>query len=102
MEHLWNAIVCEHGDLIDIMKEAIAFAFEAGPQVGYQDLRPLMKPNGCIFEAMLIVEAGKVVDYNVHKSSCRSFGLLDAADEATIERLCSVSDVSEAKFKEPY
>ena len=33
VEHLRDPIVCEHGDLIDVVEVAKAFAFEAGPEI---------------------------------------------------------------------
>ena len=33
MEHLRDPVVCEHGDLIDVVEVAKAFALEAGPEV---------------------------------------------------------------------
>ena len=33
VEHLRDPVVCEHGDLIDVVEIAEAFAFEAGPEV---------------------------------------------------------------------
>ena len=34
VEHLRDAIVCEHGNLVDVVEGAVAFAFEASPEVG--------------------------------------------------------------------
>lgn len=43
IEHLRNAIVGKHGDLVDVMKTTITFAIEAGPQISNQDLRSLVE-----------------------------------------------------------
>ena len=62
MEHLGDAVVCEHCDFVDVFEVAVSFAFEAGPEVGDKDLGPLVEMHRLAFEPYFISETWKVVD----------------------------------------
>ena len=55
MKHLGDPVVCEHGDLIDIVERAKALAFEAGPEVRDEDLGALVEPDCRAFELVTVV-----------------------------------------------
>ena len=42
VEHLGDAIICKHRYFVDVFEVTIAFAFEAGPEIGDEDLSPLV------------------------------------------------------------
>lgn len=69
IEHLRNAIVGKHGDLVDVMKMTIAFTIEAGPQISYQDLRSLVEADQLAVEVILISKAREIVYQKVDQSS---------------------------------
>lgn len=70
MEHLWYSIVCEHCDFVDVVEFAIAFALEACPQIGNEDLRSFVEAHRLAFETSLVLKAGEVVDDEVHQRGC--------------------------------
>lgn len=85
VEHLGYAVVCEHGDLVDIVESAVGFTLETGPEVGGQYLGAFVEAYRCIFESVHVVEAGEVVDEEINEGGCGGFGLGDAGCEATIK-----------------
>jgi len=56
--------------LTDVVKEAVAFAFKAGPQVGYQNLRSLVETDHSVLERVPVIKAGKVIDNDIHEGGC--------------------------------
>ena len=85
VEHLGDPIVGEHCDLIDVVEEADALAFEAGPEVRHEDLCALVETDRGAFELVTIVEAGEVVDDEIDESGSGSFGLLNAGGKGSVE-----------------
>ena len=55
MEHLRDSVVCEHGDLIDVMEIAKVLAFEAGPEICDEDLGALVETHCGVFELVTVV-----------------------------------------------
>ena len=55
MKHLGDPVVCEHGDLMDVVEVAEVLAFEAGPEVCDEDLGPLVEPDCRAFEIVTVV-----------------------------------------------
>ena len=56
VQHLWNAVVGEHSERVDVVEFAVGGAVEGGPEVGDEDL-------GAFVEADLLgVEGGGVVE----------------------------------------
>ena len=66
MEDLRDAVVGEHGDVVDVVEGAVgALAVEAGPEVGDEDLGALVEADGVVEVAVAVVEGGEVVDEEV-------------------------------------
>ena len=85
VEHLRDPVVCKHGDLIDVVEVAEALALEAGPEVGYQDLRALVETDDGVLVFVTVVQAGEVVDEEVDEGGGGAFGSLDAGGEGPVE-----------------
>ena len=85
VEHLRDPVVCEHGDLIDVVEVAEAVAVEAGPEVGYQDLCALVETDNGALVFVTVVQAGEVVDEEVDEGGGGAFGSLDAGSEGPVE-----------------
>lgn len=85
VEHLRDAVVGEHGDVVDVVEAAGAVAVEAGPEVRDEDLRALVKADGVAIVAVTVVEAGEVVDEEVDEGGGGVLGLLDAGCEAAVK-----------------
>lgn len=104
IEHLRNAIVGKHGDLVDVMKTTIAFTIEAGPQISYQDLRSLVEADQLAVEVILISKAREIVYQKVNQSSsravCFGYAVCEAAIEALVEHLARFSQTTQALFQE--
>jgi len=102
IEHLRNAIVGKHGDLVDVMKTTIAFTIEAGPQISYQDLRSLVEADQLAVEVILISKAREIVYQKVNQSSsravCFGYAVCEAAIEALVEHLARFSQTTQALF----
>lgn len=77
----------KHGDFVDIVKFAVALTFKAGPEVGDQDLRPLVEPDSTPVKGRLVSEAGKVLCEQVHQCRCRLVGVINAIDKAAVKFL---------------
>lgn len=84
---------CKHGDGVDVVEGTVAFAFEAGPEICYEDLCSLVESDCGVFETMPVIKTGKVIDEEVDKSCCRAVGLLNASDESAIESLVIVNEL---------
>ena len=100
IEHLGNAIVCEHGNLIDIIETSVTFALEAGPQVSHQDLRSLMESNRRVFKRVSVIEAREIVNNDFYECSRRAVGFLNAGDKAASEPLSSISNAKQCEYRE--
>lgn len=75
MQHLGNAVVCtvsrclllcesrtgKHGDLVNVTKLSIAFAFKGGPKIGDKYLCSLEEPNLLSLKGPLVFEARKLL-----------------------------------------
>ena len=85
VEHLRDPVVCEHGDLINVVEVAEALALEAGPEVGYQDLGALVETDDGALVFVTVVQAGEVVDEEVDEGGGGAFGLLNAGGESPLE-----------------
>ena len=83
VEHLGNPVVCEHGDVVDVVEVAVAFALEAGPEVGDEDLGALVEADRAGFVVVAVVEAGEVVHEEVDEGGGGSFAFLDACGEGS-------------------
>ena len=85
MEHLGDSVVGEHGDMIDVVEGAEALAFEAGPEVGYQDLGALVEADDGALVFVAVVQAGEVVDEEVDEGGGGAFGSFNAGGESALE-----------------
>ena len=85
VEDLRDAVVGEHGDLVDVVEGAEAGALEAGPEVRHEDLGAFVEADGGVFVAVAVVEAGEVVDDEVDERGGGSFASVDAGGEFAIE-----------------
>ena len=99
VEDLGDAVVGEHGYLVDVVEVAEGGALEAGPEVGDEDLGALVEADGGVFFFVLVavVEAGEVVDEEVDEGGGGSVGLVDAGGEFAVETVSEdVAGFSEA------
>ena len=87
VEHLWDPVVCEHRDLIDVVEVAKALTFEAGPEVGDQDLGALVETDDGALVFVTVVQAGEVVDEEVDEGGGGAFGSLDAGGEGPMKAI---------------
>lgn len=87
VQHLGNAVVCEHSDFVDVMEFTKVFAVETGPQICDEYLRTLKETHSFSVEACLITEAGKVLGYQIDQASSGVVGVVDAVDKAASEFL---------------
>jgi len=70
---------------------AIAFAFEASPEICDHDLSALVDSDKLAFEMVHVVKAWKIVDKKVDKSSGGAFGLGNTIGETPIKPLEELS-----------
>ena len=55
VEHLGDPVVCEHGDLVNVVEVAEALALEAGPEVGDEDLGALVEADDGVLVGVAVV-----------------------------------------------
>jgi hypothetical protein len=87
MQHLGDAVVRKHGDLVDIVKLAVSLAVKSGPKVGDEDLRALQKPDFLAFKLGLVPEAGEPLGEQVDQPSSRVLCIFDQDTDAAVEFL---------------
>jgi hypothetical protein len=104
VQHLWNAIIGEHGDFVNVRKSTIAFTIEAGPQVPDQDLSPLVEADCFALEAYIVFEAGEVLHQQVDQGSCRAvcfgYAVCEAAAKAFVKHLAGFAKAAESLLEE--
>ena len=85
-QYLRDAVIGEHGDLVDVVELPVAVAVEAGPQVRHENLRPFEEANGLAppCKRELVPEAGEVAREQVHQPRCGPVGRLYAVREAAL------------------
>jgi len=71
VENLRNAVVCKHGDLVDVPEFPMPLALEARPYISNKDLGSLQNADWLSppLKAMLVTEAVKVPSQEIYKSS---------------------------------
>lgn len=85
-QYLRDAVIGEHGDLVDVVELPVAVAVEARPQVRHENLRPFEEANGLAppCKRELVPEAGEVAREQVHQPRCGPVGRLYAVREAAL------------------
>lgn len=82
MQHLRDPVICKHGELVDVMKGAVAGAVagavEAGPDVCGEDLSAFVDVDLAVFEGVDVAETGEVAYEEVDESGCGLVGGGDA------------------------
>lgn len=82
MKHLGNAVVCKHGDFVDVVEFSEVFTVEASPDVRDEDLGPLVQSYFLAIEDCLVTETGKILGEKVDKTSGGVVGAVDAVYKA--------------------
>lgn len=87
MKYLWDPIVCEHCDLVDIVEFSKVLAVEAGPEIRDKDLSALVQPHLLAVEDCLVAEAGEILGEEVDEACCGVVDAVDAVCEAAAKFL---------------
>lgn len=67
-QDLRHAVVGKHGDLVNVSELAVAGAFEAGPEIGDEDLGSFQESNAfSSLETCFVVEAGESAGEEIHE-----------------------------------
>ena len=80
-------LTCKHGDLVNVLKAAVSFTFEASPEVSHKDLGALVEVYGFAFKSCLVTETGEAIDKGANKRSSGACCFFDTGREATFKML---------------
>jgi hypothetical protein len=59
VEDLGHAVVCKHGDFVNVVELAVRGAVKGGPEVGDEDLGALEETHALALKGALVAEAGE-------------------------------------------
>lgn len=77
----------KHGDVLDVVKLAVAFTIKSGPEISNENLWSLHKPHSATFISGLISETGEMVGQQIDQFTSTAFSTFNELDNTSVKVL---------------